>query len=129
MHDTTTCGGPRTCPICRSWLSETPHAACARLTRENAARGFRAHSREDTMTAYTPRNSYAEGLKKLRAANSTPESIFEDRYKAERLRALQAEYIQMAEWRAARPNRRVMTADELKPFEPPNPYRALEERR
>ena len=48
---------------------------------------------------YPSPDVYGPGLARLRAASSTPESRFEEQYKAERLAALKAEY---ARWEGKR---------------------------
>jgi hypothetical protein len=67
-------------------------------------------------------NPYAEGLATLRAANvvDTPEARFEQRYKDERLKALEAERADVV----AHGDARFTTLDDsdLKQYTPPNPY-------
>ena len=64
-HDTTTCGGPRTCRICRGWLNESPAQMAARYARENTERRQRACGHEPC--APPPRRTLANGLEVLDA--------------------------------------------------------------
>ena len=67
---------------------------------------------------YTPPDSYAPGIATLRAASSTPESRFEDQWKADRLRELEVEHRSLD---ALAPEAR-LTAAELAQYAPPDPY-------
>ena len=99
------------------------HAAAEKRTLRTNIR------QEDTVkNDYTPPDSYAPSLAKLRAANATPESTFAEQYKADRLRELDAEYARV-ELRAAQQPRPCLTAAELATFSPPNPYASLKENR
>jgi len=69
----------------------------------------------------TPPNPYTHGLTALRAATATPESTFEDRWKAERLAALSTEHRDIAASIAAAPQPR-LTAAQVAEFAPPNSY-------
>ncbi len=71
-------------------------------------------------TNYAAPNPYTPGLTALRAAAATPESTFEDRYKAERLAALDAEYARFASSIEADPLP-LRTAEAA--FPTPDPYR------
>jgi hypothetical protein len=65
---------------------------------------------------------YEQGLKKLRAASSTPERDFEDAYKQSRLADLDAEARRRA-LAAEEPEARMTTA-ELSAYAPPDAYEA-----
>jgi hypothetical protein len=71
---------------------------------------------------YEPPDSYAPHLARLRAAAATPESRFAERYKAERLRALELEYAAAALRAAQEPEPRI-TAAPLAKYAPPNGYK------
>ena len=130
-------GCPRCDPEIRAAMSAFSagdyETYCQWLTRQDENRmraagahgGLRAslHLREDHMTDhYAPPDPYENDLKKLRAAATTPLSTFEERYKAERLRELEAEYAERDALRPAqRPEPRVT---DLSAFVPPDPYRA-----
>lgn len=74
---------------------------------------------------FAPPDPYAPGIAAMRAAASgTPESLFAERYAAERTDAHQAEYAEWEARAAERPAPRVLSAAELKEFEPPDPYAA-----
>ena len=79
------------------------------------------NTEEDTMTDIP--NPYEHDLKKLRAANATPESTFEEDWKAERLHALAAEY-RAADLRTAERSTPCLMEAEAASFAPPNPYAA-----
>ena len=71
---------------------------------------------------YTPApDPYAADLAKLRSATSTPLRDFEDRYRQERLAALDAEHRAMDAYIAAHPRPRLTTA-ELAEFKATDPY-------
>ena len=72
---------------------------------------------------YAPPNPYEHGLKKLRAASSTPERSFEEHWKAARLRALEIEHAEIEAHIEANPYPRLTTA-ELEECRAPDPYRA-----
>ena len=88
-------------------------------TGETATTAEAEHRSEEM----TPPDPYAAGLAKLRAANATDLSRFEDRWKAERFAALQAEYAAMDEHLPANPTPR-LTAAELADYRASDPYRA-----
>jgi hypothetical protein len=75
----------------------------------------------------TPPDAYAKGIAAMRAASSTPEVRFEEKYKADRLRALELEP------RTERRPLRRSTAAEMARYDPPNGYQlaldALKENR
>ena len=79
---------------------------------------------------YSPKDPFAADIAAMRAAEATPESRFEDAYKAARLRELAAEDAEVAQLRAAHEARIAatsssrFTAAELQEFAPPNPYEA-----
>lgn len=84
------------------------------VTKDTIDAEFRALDADTS--AYTPPNPYAAGLAALRAAAATPETTFEDRYKAERLAALAAEHRENpVVYRAAR---------DLASYAAPDPYAA-----
>ena len=74
-------------------------------------------------TTYVAPDPYREGLAKLKAASSTPESRFEDEYKASRMRELLATREALD---AEPPPPRLTAAEEaaLAAAAPPNPYAA-----
>jgi hypothetical protein len=72
------------------------------------------------LDAYTPPNPYERDLAALRAASATPESRFENDYRAARRRAFEAEYAAAALRTAEQPASRVTNLVECKP---PDPYR------
>ena len=69
-----------------------------------------------------PPNGYKVGLAALRAATATPARDFEDRYKAARLRDLEAEATRRAGAAEAPAPR--MTSAELAPYAAPDSYEA-----
>jgi hypothetical protein len=96
----------------------------ADLARAAASGQLRAMGVEALSAAeeFTPEDSYREGIARLKAANATPLSTFEDQYKAARLRELDAEHPRLAEHVAAEPRPR-LTAAEVAKFKAPDPYR------
>jgi len=72
---------------------------------------------------YTPPNPYAEPLKLLRGAAAPPASSFAARYAAERTREFAVEHA-AALRTPSRPALRVLAAEELKQYMPPDPYAA-----
>jgi hypothetical protein len=70
---------------------------------------------------------YAEGVKRLRAAESTSESQFAERWAAERTRELEATRAAL-DAEASAPRLKTLTAEELAPYASPDPYRAGIER-
>lgn len=81
-------------------------------------------SQETDMTEdYAPPDSYGPALAVLRAATATNESTFEARWKAERLRELDAEGARLDARIEATPFPR-LTASEAEEFAPPDPYKA-----
>jgi hypothetical protein len=107
-----------------------PAYPCEKCKAHVAAIGLReTTSKEHNMEEdFTPVDPYAEGLKRLRAATLTPAQEFAERYAAEGLAALAAEYDEVAALRAAHearqttPKPRVLSAAELAAYEPPDPY-------
>lgn len=96
------------CDKCKAW-----HADALK-------RSLRINSQEDKVNDYTPPDSYAPSIAKLRAANATPASRFTEEYAATRTKEL-------ADSRAAsatiKPKPlRALTATEL--AAPPDPYAA-----
>ena len=77
---------------------------------------------------YSPKDPFAADIAAMRAAEATPESRFEDAYKAARLCELADEDAQVAQLRAAHEARLAatspprFTAAELEKFDPPDPY-------
>jgi hypothetical protein len=79
-------------------------------------------STTDLLAAPDP---YAEGLKQLRAAAATPESTFEQRWKEDRLAALDAEYQRWNAHVREHPSPRLTDAEEASSsYAPPDPYKA-----
>jgi hypothetical protein len=78
------------------------------------------HEEEPPMT-YAPPDPY-QGVATLKAASAAPESTFEDRWKADRLQALDAERARSDAANAAVPRLKVLTAEELAPYAAPNGY-------
>ena len=74
-----------------------------------------------TTADYSPKNPYTEGLKQLRAAATAGESFEEQRYKAERMRALMATREALDAAEAPTPR---LTAAQLSEFAPPDIYAA-----
>jgi hypothetical protein len=68
-------------------------------------------------------DSYAADTAKWQEANATQEWRFEAQQKALRLRELDAERARYDAWRAEQPALRVLSADELKKYAAPDPYR------
>ena len=72
---------------------------------------------KDVTGTFAPPNGYQKALAERRAAEQTPESTFEDRWKADRLRDLAAEPARVAALRAAHgipePRFVVLSADDL----------------
>jgi len=107
-------------------MTATEHAnyinhSTARFAELRAAssRQFRTSEQED----FTPPHGYA-----LTAAQQREHDTQEARYKAARLRELDAEHAEMFVHLAAKPGPR-LTAAELAEFEPPNPYPSLKVKR
>jgi hypothetical protein len=81
------------------------------------------HQEDNNMTDYTPPDSYAADLAKLRAASATPDTLFAERYAADRLRALDLEHKEIDAHIAAAPQPRLSAAEDAE-FAPPDPYAA-----
>jgi hypothetical protein len=82
--------------------------------------------RELAVTAaagFAPPDPYAAGIAAMSAASATPESTFEERWKAERLEALNAEHARLDALVAAHPSPRLTTA-EAESLAPPDPWNA-----
>jgi len=126
VHDPRCTGCPHCNAEFRRLLSMTPHEYSAWLTARDASLRL-AHQEEKHMTHntalddFTPENPYEQDVQRLRAASATPLSDFEARWKAERLRALEAEY---AELEARRPPAPRLTDAELESYAPPDSYAA-----
>lgn len=73
---------------------------------------------------YTPPDAYGPGLAKMRAANATPESRFEDEYKERRLAELEREHAASTARVAAVPRMTAAEEAELARYAPPDPYAA-----
>ena len=116
------CSGPSTCRYCRSMLSETPEQACARFAAEDTERGLRSASFRAGADEYAAPDAYAPALAARKAAEATPASTFRERYAAERTAANQAEYAEWEARAAERPAPRVLSAADLKQYEPPHSY-------
>lgn len=95
--------------------------ACDNCKAKLAAENLRNNHPEDSMEDYTPIDSYAPGIAKLRAAEATDLSRFAERYASERLRALGAEHTAIDARIAAAPQAR-LTAAEVAACEAPNGY-------
>jgi hypothetical protein len=70
---------------------------------------------------YAPTNSYERDLAQLRAAMA-PLSDFEQRYRAERLQALEAERADVIAHHDDRVEFETLSADDVKQYSAPNPY-------
>jgi hypothetical protein len=73
---------------------------------------------------YTPPDPYAPHPAQLSAAQATPLSTFEDRWKAERTAEFEAEWQEADAFRAAQPAPERMSAEDVKQYSPPDPYAA-----
>src|SRR5688572_13511977 len=116
MHSPTCSGCPKCNTEYRSLLSMTPAQHCAWLQK-------RGIPKESTMREdFAPPDPYALALAARAASeHQTPATQFEDRYKAERLRALAAEHAEFDARKAPAPR---LTAAQLAPYEPPDTYKA-----
>jgi hypothetical protein len=81
-------------------------------------RAMRHASADDDEYSAAP-DPYAPGLAKLRSATSTPESRFEEQWKAERFAEVERFAELVGEHRFPR-----LSDDELKAYAPPDPYAA-----
>jgi hypothetical protein len=81
-----------------------------------------------SLQAYAPPDPYAKDIAAMRAAEATPESTFEEKWKADRLRDLAGEDDRLATLRAARgipePRLAVLSAADLAAYATPDPYAA-----
>jgi hypothetical protein len=84
------------------------------VTAESIAAAMRDINAEEA----APPDPYALGLAALRTARATPESRFEDTYKAARLAEFEAEHAAPVE------GFRTATADDLAPYAAPDSYAA-----
>lgn len=99
-----------------AWLTEQRHEQRAASMRTSI-------HQEKHMKNYDPPDGYQAALTAMRAAAATPESNFEDRWKASRRRALEQEYAEHAARVAAAPAA-LLTAAELVRYAAPDSYAA-----
>jgi hypothetical protein len=105
------------------WTQLTPdHIAMLETSRGACSLADGCGTFQRAAEQYVPLDGYAPALA-LRAASEKTSETFAAQYKADRLREFEAEYEQM---RAAQQVPPVMTGEELKRYEPPNPYASLE---
>lgn len=83
----------------------------------------KAHFAAQERTMYAPPDPYA-GISALRAATATPEQTFEERWKADRLRALTAEHTRLEALIAASPRMTAAGEADRAKYTPPDPYAA-----
>jgi hypothetical protein len=119
-------------PDCQCPNCDPEMAAIMRMTPEQHSGWLRLNAakvqQQRVLRTAVPSNhdteipdGYAQGIAAMRAARATPQSIFEERYKADRLRELEEEYADAERRPAPQPAPR-LTAAELAAAEPPNGY-------
>ena len=101
---------------------DDPCAACRRACAEPEDNGGDGGGRHDGGDLDTYRAPDPYDLAGLRVASATPESTFEDGWKAERLRELDAERARRDGGPATNPRPR-LTVAELSMYAPPDSYR------